>query len=336
LVNGKGQYLERDARITTETNSDSPHKSARFNLAFHSTPSQTWQVDYEGTGNVPESANIGISIGGTGTDWTKPDNNIRRVLTLRNSDGISVVVQWWQAHEQVAFKPSTAPLASSCSVTTPFAPNPLPPAPLPIVPGETGVKLSLPCTNYRGLIFGPPKGYTVFGYTGSVYISQNGNAASITTSAASAVTVFVVPANPDAATKRFLQYKQEFYLVNGKGQYLERDARITNETNNDSPHKSARFNLGFHSSPTQTWQVDYQGTGNVPENSGIGISIGGTGTDWAKPDTNIRRVLTLRNGDGISVVVQWWQAHEQVAFKPSSNYVPSSTCSATSPFTQPQ
>jgi len=328
-VSQSGLYLQRNARISTETPSDLPHQSARFNLGFFASPTQTWRADYPatGTGNVPNNTNVGITIAGTGTDWTLPNNNIRRTLTLRSGDGSSVVVQWWESDEQLAFKPQAVTLGSACSASSPFVPPTLPP-----VDTSTGIQLSVPCSNPSSSNFGTPQPYNIVGYSGNVYITGTSSPSGIG-AVASATSFFVVPTKPDACTTRVLQYGQEFYLLTQAGLYLERYQRISTETPSDLPHQSARFNLGFDTSPSQTWRVDYAtgATGNVPYNKNIGITIAGNNTDWTKPDNNIRRTLTLRSGDGSSVVVQWWESNEQIAFQTAS-YNPSSSCSPSVPF----
>jgi len=44
---------------------------------------------------------LGLTIGGANTDASKPDNNLRRYITLRNSDGPNAVVTEWSADERI-------------------------------------------------------------------------------------------------------------------------------------------------------------------------------------------------------------------------------------------
>jgi len=198
---------------------------------------------------------------------------------------------------------------------------------------SAGIQLSLPFSNPLKSLFGTSQPYTIFGYAGSVYVSGGGGSSSSSSSsptssyvstadstytASAATTFFVVPANPDGCRSRLLQYGQEFYLRTRGGLYLERYQRISTETPDDEPHRSPRFNLGFNTTSTQTWRVDFpEATGPVPNDDRVGLTIAGQNGEWTQPDNNIRRTLSLR-GDGVSVVVQWWQGDEQVAFHTAS------------------
>jgi hypothetical protein len=199
------------------------------------------------------------------------------------------------------------------------------------------VKLSLPCSDPLSNKFGDAKLYTIYAFSGGIYVSGTSSPTAFTTNAAGATQFFVVPVNAAGCTSRLLQYNQEFYLVTPDGKYLERYQRITTETPSDQPHQSARFNLGLASTPSQTWKVEYpQGqTGPVPSSlsAKVGLSIGGTGSDWTKPDNNIRRVLTLRDSDGASIVVQWWAVNEELALPPAaSQNIPAGwSCSVSPP-----
>jgi len=106
LRTADGQYVERFARISSETPSDAPHYSPRFNLGLHNSPTQTWQVtrsDDPQSPYVEKKIQEGLEVGGTSPDWLQPDNNIRRMLTLRSD--VSVVVWWWQSDEKIWFIP---------------------------------------------------------------------------------------------------------------------------------------------------------------------------------------------------------------------------------------
>jgi len=45
---------------------------------------------------------LGLSIGGINSDASKPDNNLRRYITLRNSDGPNAVVSEWSTDERIS------------------------------------------------------------------------------------------------------------------------------------------------------------------------------------------------------------------------------------------
>jgi hypothetical protein len=161
--------------------------------------------------------------------------------------------------------------------------------------------------------------YRIGGYAGGgSYLVLNGAGAvtapgaPVASPPSNAISFYVYSVTP--TTENYLRFGQEYYLRTADGRYLERKNRISAETNTQAPHLSARFDVQLVASPTQTWKVDNADagtTGFVPNDAPIGMNIGGTGSDWSKPDNNIRRLITLRPND-ISVVVWWYQSDERI------------------------
>jgi len=161
--------------------------------------------------------------------------------------------------------------------------------------------------------------YRIHGYasaaSGTWLAPASGIDITASTDLSRAITFYVYPATP--TTENYLRFNQEYYLRTTSGKYLERDQRITTETINDAPHHSARFNLGLFDSPTQTWKVEHGdagSTGYVPSSDVVYQSIAGNNADWSQRDNNVRRVVTIRNGD-VTVVVWWYESDERSAFQ---------------------
>jgi len=101
-------FVERTKRISDETPTNSQFHSARFALGFVSKPTQVWSVKEstkQAGQEIPFSTNVGLDIGGDDSNWEKPSNSIRRMLTVRKLDAPAVITHWWQRDETLQFRP---------------------------------------------------------------------------------------------------------------------------------------------------------------------------------------------------------------------------------------
>jgi len=120
-----------------------------------------------------------------------------------------------------------------------------------------------------------------------------------------------------------LKKTEHFHVVScDDGMYLER-TRMINPSPENPVHKGAnRFELGFVTSPTQTWSWTEGALkqGNEVNVFGpVALEVGGDSADPKSPASSMRRNLTLRASEPPLVLVYWWQVDEQIYFVQTPN-----------------
>jgi len=156
--------------------------------------------------------------------------------------------------------------------------------------------------------------FRLFGITGSVYLTRDGNnCATTSANPQEAEALELVPVESSLSAENF-KFGDPCWLRSKKdGKYLERTVAGPFERD---PHWACRFTMGFVDAPTQTVSVDQGDSANpLTFSSNVGLRWGGTvGRNESSPQTNNRRYMTLRRGDPPQVVTSWWHDHERVQF----------------------